>query len=79
MRRPKLRKKKVKGHEYWYTAVGSAYFGTVGEVSYEDTRRHFAEHIKYNNTVAPAVTEFLTPINTPNFPENDCPFSRSDE
>ena len=47
MQRPKLRKKKVKGHEYWFTAAaGSAYFGKVGEVSYEDARRHFADHIK---------------------------------
>ena len=47
MRRPKLRKKKVKGNEYWYTAAaGSAYFGKVGEVAYEDARRHFADQIK---------------------------------
>ncbi len=45
MRVPKLRRKKVKGHEYWYTAAaGGAYFGKVGEVAHKDAYRQFALH-----------------------------------
>lgn len=47
MRIPKLRKKKVKGHRYWYTAAsGGAYFGRVDEVTWDAAKEKFAEHIK---------------------------------
>lgn len=47
MRQPKLRKKKVGQHNYWYTeAKGGAYFGKVGGVPYKDAKHHFGEHIK---------------------------------
>ncbi len=47
MQRPKLRKKTVKGHQYWYTAAsGGAYFGKVGEVTWDAAKEKFAEHIK---------------------------------
>lgn len=47
MRQPKLRKKKVGKHTYWYTeANGGVYFGKVGEVPYKDAKHHFGEHIK---------------------------------
>jgi len=53
MRQPKLRKKKVGKNTYWYTeANGEAYFGKVGEVPYEDARRHFGDHIKKNQAPA---------------------------
>src|ERR1019366_3173952 len=59
MQRPKLRKKKVKGHEYWFTAAaGSAHFGKVGEGAYQGGRRHFADHIKERQ--ATLQTEMLT-------------------
>ena len=46
MREPKLRKKKVGRHVYWYTqANGEAYFGKVGEVPYETAREHFRKHL----------------------------------
>jgi integrase len=46
MREPKLRKKKIGRHVYWYTeAKGAAYFGKVGEVPYETAREHFREHL----------------------------------
>ena len=47
MRVPKLRKKKVKGHRYWFTAAnGGAYFGRVDEVTWDAAKEKFAEHIK---------------------------------
>jgi len=47
MHAPKLRKKRVKGYRYCYTAAnGGAYFGKVGEVSWGDANDKFAEHIK---------------------------------
>ena len=59
MQRPKLRKKNVKGHEYWYTAAaGGAYFGKVGEVAHKDAYRHFAEHVKKGQ--ATILAEVLT-------------------
>jgi hypothetical protein len=59
MQRPMLRKKKVKGHEYWYTATaGGAYFGKVGEVAHKDAYRHFAEHTQKGQATAQA--EVLT-------------------
>ncbi len=59
MQRPKLRKKKSKTHQYWYTAAnGGAYFGKVGVVSYEDARVQFAEHIRKGQVAVPA--EVLT-------------------
>jgi hypothetical protein len=59
MRKPKLRKKKVGKHIYWYTAAnGGAYFGKVGEVSYEDAKEHFGEHIKQKQ--APTQADSLT-------------------
>lgn len=59
MRKPQLRKKKVGKHTYWYTeANGGAYFGKVGEVPYDDAKRHFGDHIKKKQ--APAHAEVLT-------------------
>jgi integrase len=59
MRQPKLRKKKVGKQTYWYTeANGGAYFGKVGEVSYQDAKRHFGNHI--NKKQAPAQDEVVT-------------------
>ena len=58
MQRPKLRKKKVKGHEYWFSAAGAVYFGEVGEVAYVDACRHFAVHIKERQ--ATVQTEILS-------------------
>ncbi len=58
MRQPRLRKKKVGKHTYWYTeANGGAYFGKVGEVSYQDAKRHFGDHIKEKQ--APTQNEVL--------------------
>jgi hypothetical protein len=46
MREPKLRKKKVGKHRYYYTeANGEAYFGKVGDVPFETARDHFREHL----------------------------------
>jgi integrase len=59
MRQPKLRKKKVGKHTYWYTeANGGAYFGKVGEVPYKDAKHHFGKHIKQKQ--APIEDEVLT-------------------
>jgi integrase len=58
MRVPKLRKKKVKGHRYWYTAAnGGAYFGRVDEVTWDIAKEKFADHIKARQVeaVAPEV------------------------
>jgi integrase len=61
MRQPKLRKKKVGKHTYWYTdANGGAYFGKVGEVPYEDAKRHFGDHIQKKQAPAQAGAEALT-------------------
>lgn len=59
MRQPKLRKKKVGKHIYWYPeANGGAYFGKVGEVPYKEAKHHFGEHIKQKQ--APIDDEVLT-------------------
>jgi integrase len=59
MRKPQLRKKKIGKHTYWYTdANGGAYFGKVGEVPYEDAKRHFGDHIQKKQ--APTQGEVLT-------------------
>jgi integrase len=58
LRQPKLRKKKVGKHTYWYTeANGGAYFGKVGEVPYKDAKHHFGDHIKQKQ--APLESELL--------------------
>jgi integrase len=53
MRPPKLRKKKVGKHVYWYTrANGEVYFGNVKEMSREKANELFAERIGRKPTVA---------------------------
>lgn len=55
MQRPKLRKKKVKGNEYWYTAAnGGAYFGRADTVSYKDAWGQFVEHTKKSQVTVQA-------------------------
>lgn len=56
MRVPKLRKKKVKGNLYWYTAAnGGAYFGRVDGVAWDAAKEKFADHIKRRQEEAVAV------------------------
>lgn len=56
MRHPMLRKKKVKGNVYWYTAAnGGAYFGRVDEVARKTAKEKFADHIKAPQHEAVAV------------------------
>jgi integrase len=61
MRKPKLRRKQVGKHSYWYTeANGGAYFGKVGEVSYGAARNLFADHLKKNQAPADPGAGVLT-------------------
>jgi integrase len=54
MREPKLRKKKVGKHRYYYTeANGEAYFGKVGDVPFETARDHFREHLGRKQALVP--------------------------
>ena len=48
LREPKLRKKKVKSSIYWFSEAGGTptYFGRVGEVSFDDARQAFRNHLK---------------------------------
>jgi len=48
-RQAKLRKKKVRSTEYWFTESGGpppTYFGKVTEVPYKEARTLFAEHVR---------------------------------
>jgi integrase len=45
-RQPKLRKKKVGESIYWFTkAGGDTYLGNVAEVTHQDARKRFADHL----------------------------------
>ena len=45
-RQPKLRKKKVGRSVYWFTrAGGDTYFGNAAEVSHQQARKLFADHL----------------------------------
>ncbi|HEY1186006.1 MAG TPA: tyrosine-type recombinase/integrase [Gemmata sp.] len=68
MQRAKLRKKKVKGNFYWYTeANGEAYFGRVGDVTWEAANEDFRKHLGRKQeaarpealTVAALLSKFL--------------------